>query len=615
MADEKTMGNQVEYAVEAAPVEDVVSPPHHNETGPLDPAVNTGTTEFNIASAAIGTDNLPPGYFYSLRFLATMVAVTLMNVSLYVGYVLPINVLTIINTDIGPSANIVLVPIVKTLGQGVVVLLVGRLGDIFGRRWFVIGGQTAGVIGAIMAATSKNINTLLGSTAFIGIAGAVQLSFSIVIQELVPYKHRGYVMAIQFIMSFPFGCFGPVMARSLVVHTSLSWRWCYYMNLITCGLSVVLFVVFYHPPSYGLLHQGSSMRRELRRLDYLGVLLYVGGLLMLMLGITWGGSVHPWSSSYVIGTIAGGLVTIIIFAVYETWHPFSNVHALVPVKILKNRNYLALLFSTSVATMIYNSMNVLWPKLVQTLFTTDTMLIGWYSIALGGSVAFGQIVSGIMVRPFGRPLKLHWQIRLGCAGMCAFMAAMAAITVNRGALAIALMALSAFSLGFVELLAIVMVPLTCSADDIGLACGFQISCRNVLGTIATAIYSTVYANRNLVNISIQVRQAAEAAGLAASAIPQAIVAAETGTAAAYAKVPGMTASIESALMKATAVAQAQSFRTMFLISLAFGLTSVFASFFITDMDHLLTSHVSRKLLTSSDEKLARTEGGSKDIEQ
>lgn len=191
-----------------------------------------------MASAAIGTDNLPPGYFWSLRFIATVLAVTLMGVSLYVGYVLPINVLSIINADIGPSPNVVLVPIIKTLGQGVVVLLVGRLGDIFGRRWFVIGGQTAGVIGSIMAATSKNINTLLGSTAFIGIAGAVQLSFSIVLQELVPYKHRGYAMALQFVLSFPFGCFSPVMARSLVVHTELAWRWCYYINLITCGLSV-----------------------------------------------------------------------------------------------------------------------------------------------------------------------------------------------------------------------------------------------------------------------------------------------------------------------------------------------------------------------------------------
>jgi MFS family permease len=61
-----------------------------------------------------------------------------------------------------------LIPVTKTLGQGIAILLVGRLGDIFGRRWFVIGGQTLGVIGAIIGATAPNINVLMGATAFIG---------------------------------------------------------------------------------------------------------------------------------------------------------------------------------------------------------------------------------------------------------------------------------------------------------------------------------------------------------------------------------------------------------------------------------------------------------------
>lgn len=69
----------------------------------------------------------------------------------------------------------------------------------------------------------------------------------------------------------------------------------------------------------------------LRRLDYIGVLLYVGGLLMLMLGITWGGSVQPWSSPYVIGMVVGGLATSV-----------------------------ALFASTTAATMIYNSIYLLW---------------------------------------------------------------------------------------------------------------------------------------------------------------------------------------------------------------------------------------------------------------
>jgi hypothetical protein len=56
------------------------------------------------------------------------------------------------------------------------------------------------------------------------------------------------------------------------------------------------------------------------------------------------------------------------------------VHALVPIKTLKSKNFIALCVTGSVATMVYNSMNVLWPQMIGALFTTDIMKVGWYSV-------------------------------------------------------------------------------------------------------------------------------------------------------------------------------------------------------------------------------------------
>lgn len=215
--------------------------------------------------------------------------------------------------------------------------------------------------------------------------------------------------------------------------------------------------------------------------------------------------------------------------------------------------------------------------------------------ALGGSVAAGQICAGITIRPFGKALKAHWQMRVAAMGMCSFVAGMAAVTIDRGNMAIAFMALAGFSVGYVELLALIMVPFTCPPGDIGLASGFQSSCRGTSGTIATAIYATVLANRNVINIPGQVGPAAIAAGLPESSVAAAIAAAEAGTPAAFAKVPGMTPAIQAAITLATRVANAMSFRTMFLVSLAFGLTSVIGSFFIGNLDEHLTDDVARKL--------------------
>jgi hypothetical protein len=186
-------------------------------------------------------------------------------------------------------------------------------------------------------------------------------------------------------------------------------------------------------------------------------------------------------------------------------------------------------------------------------------------------------------------------MRVSAAGMCAFVGALASITIDRGNLAIALVALSGFCVGYVELLAILMVPFTVKPGDIGLAHGFQASFRGLSATVTTAIYSTVLTNRNLINIPLFVAPAALNAGLPESSLPAAIAAAEAGTDAAYKKVAGLTPAAEAAIRLAARIANSESFRTMFLVSLAFGFTATFASWFIGNMDQYLTDDIARKL--------------------
>jgi MFS family permease len=63
--------------------------------------------------------------------------VCLASICAYLGWVLPANTLLLINEDIGPSPNLNWVATAWTLGSGIGFLLVGRLSDIFGRKWMV----------------------------------------------------------------------------------------------------------------------------------------------------------------------------------------------------------------------------------------------------------------------------------------------------------------------------------------------------------------------------------------------------------------------------------------------------------------------------------------------
>jgi hypothetical protein len=83
-----------------------------------------------------------------------------------------------------------------------------------------------------------------------GLAAAGQLSFHIVLGELVPNSLRGPVNAFVLSTSVPFAVFGPPVARSLYQTTELQWRWCYILGCIVNVLAIVLYFFFYFPPTY-----------------------------------------------------------------------------------------------------------------------------------------------------------------------------------------------------------------------------------------------------------------------------------------------------------------------------------------------------------------------------
>jgi MFS family permease len=58
--------------------------------------------------------------------------------------------LSVVNADIGPNDNITWVTLIHTVGLSVALTIVGRLGDIFGRRWLFIGGACTAAAGTLV---------------------------------------------------------------------------------------------------------------------------------------------------------------------------------------------------------------------------------------------------------------------------------------------------------------------------------------------------------------------------------------------------------------------------------------------------------------------------------
>ena len=103
-------------------------------------ALNTGTsiiTDDDRTAEAHGrnADQMEDDYWKSWRFMGSMLAIGLGLAGGTGGFALIAPVLATINDELGPSPNVMWCSLVYLLLEAVFFLLVGRLSDVFGRRW------------------------------------------------------------------------------------------------------------------------------------------------------------------------------------------------------------------------------------------------------------------------------------------------------------------------------------------------------------------------------------------------------------------------------------------------------------------------------------------------
>jgi len=126
--------------------------------------------ELHAQGYALESEELPRGYFTSPFFIGTFVAIGVNLASSTAGFALVAPVLGQIDVALGPSASITWLAYVYTICLAVGLLLVGRLSDLFGRRWFFVVGTFLGVLGGIIGATAKTIPVLIGGQTLIGLS-------------------------------------------------------------------------------------------------------------------------------------------------------------------------------------------------------------------------------------------------------------------------------------------------------------------------------------------------------------------------------------------------------------------------------------------------------------
>ncbi|KUL87588.1 hypothetical protein ZTR_05842 [Talaromyces verruculosus] len=513
-------------------------------------------------------NQLPAGYFYSPYFIGSYCAIGLAFACGTGGFALVAPILNDISRDLGEygSSNVNWVGIVYSLAQAVVLMLAGRLSDIFGRRWFFIIGSCIGLIGSIVGGTSSSLEQLIAGETLIGIAAGFQCSFFWVVAEIVPMKRRFIANAGLFLWTLPTNTLGPKIAATIQKNTSVKW--------------LILWFFFYHPPTFHMLHRTKKAKHLIMSFDFIGLILFSAGMILLLMGLNWGGSLYPWKSGYVLGTLLSGFVTLAVCVLYELYMPLEEPY--LPLDLFKNIKYTSCVIWCAIAAMTFYAFGIIWPRAVPVLYPS---LSQNDSATISGLVTM-SFVLGQMSGPFcANWLPAKSMVILGSFIGTGLLAAVAANPLNMD-LTMGLLVTGNLIIGMADGITLPMTTFPIKSQELLGTAGGLSGCIRLAGTsIAVAMYSTILNNRLSQTIPAAVERAASSAGIPESSVPQLVAALNDGTSLRnVTNISGLNSSTIPLIDLAYQKGSAQAYSTVFLSTLGFGGLALILCLFIGGVD-------------------------------
>lgn len=253
------------------------------------------------------------------------------------------------------------------LSSSVATPILGRLGDMFGKRKVLVWLLLVFAVGSVISALAQSMGVLIAGRAIQGVAGGVfPLCYGIVRDEFPAGEVAGGIGLISAIFGVGAGV-GLVASGLIVDHLDVAWT--FWASLpVTLGAAAA-----------ALLFVPESPTRVPGKVDWPGATILSAGLIMVLLAITegqdWG-----WTSVKTLGIAADGLLMLVLFVLYE----LRVAAPLVDMRMMARR----VVSTTNIAAMfigagMYGSF-ILIPELAQ-LDPADTGF-GFGAGVLGGAL-------------------------------------------------------------------------------------------------------------------------------------------------------------------------------------------------------------------------------------
>jgi MFS family permease len=363
------------------------------------------------------------------------------------------------------------------ISASVATPVLGRLGDMFGKKRVLLIVLALLIVGSLLAALTSSVPVMLTARVIQGAGGAIfPLAFSIIRDEFPRQRVAGAIGVISALIGVGAGV-AIVVAGPIVDNLSIHW-----LFWIPAAMTAVAFAatVFWVPES-PITAPG--------RINPLAVLTLSGWLVALLLGVSEGGE-WGWTSLRVIGLFAAALVLLAAWLLVE----MRASQPLVDVRMMR----IPAVWWTNISAMLFGfgmySVMIVVPAFLQTPssngygFGASITKSGLALLPLSGAMLVAGILTGRFATRYGSKVPL-------VAGSAFSAAGMLFLTVAHGSewnfyLAMGLVGLGiGFAFSAMSNLVVEAVP----PGQTGVATGMNANVRTIGGAIGSQIVASIIA--------------------------------------------------------------------------------------------------------------------------
>jgi len=364
-----------------------------------------------------------------------------------------------------------------SLAFGSLLLLGGRLADLFGRKRVLLVGLVGFAAASAVGGAATGFEMLVAARAVQGAFGALlaPAALALLTTTFTDRKERAQAFGIYGAIAGGGAAVGLLLGGFLTEY--LSWRWCMYVNIVLTIPALIGGLIL-------LVHRPSETRP---RLDLPGTIAVSAGLFALVFGFSHA-ETAGWSSSVTIGSLIASAVLLAVFVVIQQ----RSANPLLPLRIILDRNR-----GGAFVAMLLASAGLFGVFLFLTYYLQQNL--GYSAVSTGVAflpmvgllIVVSAVASTVLSSRVGPRITMPIGMLLGALGLV-YLTRIGPNSTYVADLLPALLVIGA-GLGLTFASAINLATLGVDADDAGVASATVNTMQQVGGAVGTALLNTLAA--------------------------------------------------------------------------------------------------------------------------